>query len=134
MSNTWDSEELTLKNELRLIDDSYYRVYDDNDYEIWRERMFSIIVRICDTFSLLILVQENQFKATEQAASVQKNDSKTGILNSIEASLEQSSLTPESSVNEINPIKPAVLELPNEVIFDGIVSISTFCWRFSFIF
>jgi hypothetical protein len=96
--------------------------------------MFSIIVRICDTFSLLILVQENQFKATEQAASVQENDSKTGILNSIEASLEQSSLTPESSVNEINPIKPAVLELPNEVIFDGIVSISTFFWRFSFIF
>lgn len=40
----WDSDELTLKNELKLIDDSYYRVYDDNDYEIWKERMLSIIV------------------------------------------------------------------------------------------
>lgn len=44
-STPWDSDELTLKNELKLIDDSYYRVYDDNDYETWKERMLSIIVR-----------------------------------------------------------------------------------------
>lgn len=43
-TSNWDSDELALKNELRLIDDSYYRVYDDNDYDIWRERMMSIIV------------------------------------------------------------------------------------------
>ncbi len=43
-ANNWDSDEITLKNELKLIDDSYYRVYDDNDYEIWKERMFSLIV------------------------------------------------------------------------------------------
>ena len=42
----WESDEITLKNELKLIDDSYYRVYDDNDYETWNERMLSIIVRI----------------------------------------------------------------------------------------
>lgn len=40
----WESDEITLKNELKLIDDSYYRVYDDNDYDIWKERMLSIIV------------------------------------------------------------------------------------------
>lgn len=45
-NSNWDSDELTLKNELKLIDDSYYRVYDDNDYETWRERMFSIIVSV----------------------------------------------------------------------------------------
>ena len=44
-SSTWDSDEITLKNELKLVDDSYYRVYDDNDYETWRERMLSIIVK-----------------------------------------------------------------------------------------
>ena len=43
--STWDSDEITLKNELKLVDDSYYRVYDDNDYETWRERMLSIIVK-----------------------------------------------------------------------------------------
>lgn len=40
----WESDELNLKNELNLIDDSFYRVYDDFDYEIWKERMLSIIV------------------------------------------------------------------------------------------
>lgn len=43
-ARNWESDEITLKNELKLIDDSYYRVYDDNDYEIWKERMFSLIV------------------------------------------------------------------------------------------
>ncbi len=43
-SNNWESDDLNLKNELKLIDDSFYRVYDDNDYEIWKERMLSIIV------------------------------------------------------------------------------------------
>ena len=45
--NNWESDELTLKNELKLIDDSYYRIYDDNDYETWKERMLSIIVHVC---------------------------------------------------------------------------------------
>lgn len=42
---TFDSyDESTLKNEIKLIDDSYYRVYDDDDYEIWKERMISLVV------------------------------------------------------------------------------------------
>lgn len=51
----WESDDITLKNELKLIDDSYYRVYDDNDYEIWKERMLSIIVRVCPFMILLII-------------------------------------------------------------------------------
>lgn len=51
-ASNWDSDELTLKNELKLIDDSYYRVYDDNDYETWKERMLSIIVRKNSLFLL----------------------------------------------------------------------------------
>ena len=35
-------------------------------------------------------------------------------------------LSIESSLNEINPIKPAVLELPDEVIYQGIVSVTPF--------
>ena len=57
-ASNWDSDELTLKNELKLIDDSYYRVYDDNDYEIWKERMMSVIVKllsICIVSFLLFL-------------------------------------------------------------------------------
>lgn len=45
-NNNWESDEVTLNNELKLIDDSYYRVYDDNDYETWKERMLSIIVLV----------------------------------------------------------------------------------------
>ena len=52
INNNWDSDELALKNELRLIDDSYYRVYDDSDYDVWKERMMSIIV-ILKRFDLL---------------------------------------------------------------------------------
>lgn len=47
INNNWESDEFTLKNELKLIDDSYYRVYDDHDYETWKERMLSIIVHKC---------------------------------------------------------------------------------------
>lgn len=38
-------EDFTFKNEFKLIDDSYYWVYDDADYDKWRERMSTLIVK-----------------------------------------------------------------------------------------
>lgn len=38
-------EDFTFKNEFKLIDDSYYWVYDDEDYAKWRERMSSLMVK-----------------------------------------------------------------------------------------
>ena len=37
-------DDFAFRNEFKLIDDSYYRVYDDLDYEVWRERVLSLVV------------------------------------------------------------------------------------------
>jgi hypothetical protein len=43
--NNWEiDDDLAFRNEFKLIDDSYYRVYDDLDYEVWRERVLSLVV------------------------------------------------------------------------------------------
>jgi hypothetical protein len=46
MTANGQQDEMTLARELALMDDSYYRVYDDDDYATWKERMLSLIVPI----------------------------------------------------------------------------------------
>lgn len=40
----WELDESAFRSELQLIDDSYYRVYDDESYDVWRERIMSLVV------------------------------------------------------------------------------------------
>lgn len=41
----WElDDDFAFRNELKLIDDSYYRVFDDPDYELWKERVQSLVV------------------------------------------------------------------------------------------
>ena len=41
----WEmDDDFAFRNEFKLIDDSYYRVYDDPDYEVWKERVLSLVV------------------------------------------------------------------------------------------
>ena len=40
-----ENELAALDKEVALLDDSYYRVYDDTDYAVWHSRMTELIVR-----------------------------------------------------------------------------------------
>jgi len=51
-------DELTgLNKEVALLDDSYYRVYDDSDYAEWHFRMMNLIVKGDEVFWAFILVE-----------------------------------------------------------------------------
>ena len=90
--------------------------------------MFEFIFFYLSIIFRFWITQENQTKTIlndSQIDSIDKNNNNSNTVTSFTFNSE-AFVSEESTVNEINPVKPIILHLPSETIYKGIVRLSLF--------